>query len=67
MVIYLTEPGSVIRKDGGKLVVQQGDRVIDEIPSAKAEGLVVSTGAHVTSPVTEFKALRKNGVLSSYK
>ena len=53
MVVYLTEPGCIMRKDGGKFIVQKGDDVLSEIPSAKIEAVVIARGSHVTSNVCE--------------
>ena len=53
MIVYLTEPGCLMRKDGGKFIVQKDDDVLAEIPSAKIEAVVVARGSHVTSIVCE--------------
>jgi len=50
MILYLSEPGSVLRKKGGRYVIELNDNKIGEIPAEKLEAVVLFSGAHITSP-----------------
>jgi CRISPR-associated protein Cas1 len=50
MILYLSEPGSVLRKKGGRYIVELNDKRIGEIPAEKLEAVVLFSGTHITSP-----------------
>jgi len=50
MILYLNEPGSVLRKSGGKYVIEIEKAVVREVPMEKLEAVVLFSGTHVTSP-----------------
>lgn len=50
MILYLSEPGSVLRKSAGKYIVELNKNKIGEVPSEKLSALVLFSGAHITSP-----------------
>lgn len=60
MIIYLSEPGSVMKRDGGRFVVEKDDNVLAEIPLKQVEAVVIYNGTHVTSMVCE--ELLENGI-----
>jgi CRISPR-associated protein Cas1 len=64
MVVYLTEPGSVMRKDGGKYLVEKSEELLAEVPSQKVEMVIVHRGVHLTMPVCE--DLLENGISVCY-
>jgi CRISPR/Cas system-associated endonuclease Cas1 len=49
MILYLSEPGSVLRKKGGRYIVELNDKRIGEIPAEKLEAVVLFSGTHITS------------------
>ena len=50
MILYLSEPGSVLRKKGGRYVIELNDNKIGEIPAEKLEAVVLFSGTNITSP-----------------
>jgi CRISPR-associated protein Cas1 len=53
MIFYLVEPGSYLRKNGGKYIVEKDEKTVEEIPSAKVESIVVYKGTTVSTAVYE--------------
>ncbi|MDR0979069.1 MAG: CRISPR-associated endonuclease Cas1 [Lachnospiraceae bacterium] len=49
MNIYLTEPGMILKKDGGKYIIEKDDIVIKEVPLELIENVNIYSGATVTS------------------
>lgn len=49
MNLYLTEPGMILTKNGGKYIVEKDDIVIKEIPSSLVEAINIYSGATITS------------------
>ncbi|MDR2400850.1 MAG: CRISPR-associated endonuclease Cas1 [Deferribacteraceae bacterium] len=54
MVVYLTEPGTVLKKSGGKLVIEKTGAETIDIPSSKVKAVVSFVGTNVTLPVWDF-------------
>jgi len=50
MILYMSEPGSVLRKKGGRYVIDLNEEKIAEVPAEKLEAVVLFSGAHITSP-----------------
>jgi len=50
LILYLSEPGSVLRKSGGKYLVELDKEKIAEIAAEKLQAVVLFSGAHITSP-----------------
>jgi len=53
-VLYLTEQGATLRKDSGTFVVTKNDRVLEKIPGAKVEQVVIFGNINITTPVIHF-------------
>ena len=49
MNLYLTEPGMILRKKGGKYIVEKDDIVMKEIPGNLVEAINIYSGATITS------------------
>lgn len=49
MNLYLTEPGMILRKKGGKYIVEKEDKILKEIPSNLVEAISIYSGATITS------------------
>lgn len=56
--LYLSEPGSMLRKEGGRLVVTKGERELLAMPATRVESVVVLAGAGVTTPALNFLLAR---------
>src|SRR3990172_12535944 len=50
-VLYLTEQGSVLRKEGEQLVVTKEGQVLQKVPAPKVEQVVVFGNVGLTTPV----------------
>jgi CRISPR-associated protein Cas1 len=53
MYIYLTEPGTVLYRDGGVIAAKKEDSEILRIPSAQVEGITLASGCHFTTETAE--------------
>lgn len=53
-VLYLTEQGATLRKDGGTLLITKEDRVLEKVPAAKVEQVVIFGNVNITTPVIHF-------------
>jgi len=54
-ILYLTEEGSYLCKDGNRIKIKKSDDTLKEISIEKVEGVVLFGRSHITSPlVTEF-------------
>jgi CRISPR-associated protein Cas1 len=49
-VVYLTEQGAILRKTGGRLVVEKDGSVLLEVPSRKLDAVLVFGNVQVTTP-----------------
>ena len=61
--LYLTEPGSMLKKDGGRLVVTKGEQQLLAVPATQVENVVVLAGAGVTTPALNFLLARGIGLV----
>jgi CRISPR-associated protein Cas1 len=61
--LYVTEPGSMVKKEGGRLVVAKGGEVLLEIPAIHVENVVVLAGAGITTPALNFLLARGIGLV----
>lgn len=52
--LYVTEPGSMLTRAGGRLVVTRGGEELFNAPSVEVEQVVVLTGCGVTTPALNF-------------
>ncbi len=59
--LYITEQGAQVHKKGGRLVVKQGEDILDDIPLIKIDRLVLmGSGVGVTTPALH--ALVRNNI-----
>lgn len=58
--LYVTEPGTILGKEGGRLVITKDDGVLLSVPAARVERVVVAGAAGVTTPALGF--LRDRGI-----
>jgi len=49
MVLYVTEPGASINKDGGKFVVSKDNIKLTEVPINSMESIVLSSSCNITT------------------
>ncbi|MGM0609310.1 MAG: CRISPR-associated endonuclease Cas1, partial [Candidatus Muiribacteriota bacterium] len=52
--IYIMEPGSYIKKQGGEFTIVKKGVVLDTIPSANIKRVVVAKGVSLTSAVLDY-------------
>ena len=48
--LYIDTPGTVVRRDGGALVVERDDHVLERLPVHRLERLMLWGGAQITTP-----------------
>jgi len=53
-VLYLTEQGSTLRKDGNRLIVSKDGQVLQEFPTIKVEQVIVFGNVNLTTPVIHY-------------
>lgn len=53
-VLYLTEQGATLRKEGGLLLVTKDSRELQRIPAIKVEQVVVLGNINLTTPVITY-------------
>lgn len=53
-VLYLTEQGAVVRKEGEVLVVEKDGEVLEKVPAIKVEQVVVLGNISLTTPVIHY-------------
>jgi CRISPR-associated protein Cas1 len=57
-VLYLTEQGAVLRKDGEALLVEKDGEVLQKIPAAHVEQVVIFGNISLTTPVLHYLLAR---------
>lgn len=53
-VLYLTEQGATLRKQGGLFVLTKDDEVLSKVPAVKVEQVVVFGNISLTTPVVQY-------------
>lgn len=61
--LHITEPGAMLHKRGGQLVVIKGEEELLAVPAAQVESVVVLAGAGVTTPALTFLLTRGIGLV----
>ncbi len=63
-VLYITKQGASLHKTGGRLVVKQGENVLNDIPAISVEQVVIFGNIQVTTQAMAY--LLKEGIDISY-
>lgn len=61
--LYVTEPGALLEKESGRLLVTKDDQVLLTVPATLVENVVVIGGAGVTTPALSFLLDRGIGLV----
>ena len=61
--LYMTEPGTRLEIEAGRLLCSRGDDVLLAVPAARVDQVVIVTGCHVTTPAFAFLLDRKIDLL----
>ena len=59
-VLYLTEQGATLRKDGDRLVISKGGDTLQEIPAIKVDQIILFGNVNLTTPLIHY--LLKQGI-----
>jgi CRISPR-associated protein Cas1 len=61
--LYVTEPGALLEKESGRLLVTKDDQVLLAVPATLVENVVIVGGAGVTTPALGFLLDRGIGLV----
>ena len=50
MILYVTEPGTTIKKKLGRYIIEKDNSVISEVPIETLDSVVMYTGTNITNP-----------------
>lgn len=53
-VLYLTEQGATLRKEGGTFLITKNNKMLQRVPAAKVEQVVIFGNVNLTTPVIHY-------------